>query len=77
MIGVVGQVQRKVESIKDRILKDIIRLQKKELDSKIDDMLKPPKVNRITIKFIGRGLGVGKRMRGFVGKGLSLVRKLI
>jgi hypothetical protein len=76
MIGVVGQARRSVDSIKEWFIKDLLKRQKVELDGKIDEMLKPPKKTRITIKFTGRGLGIGKRIGGIARTGLSLVKKL-
>ncbi|MFH1054805.1 MAG: hypothetical protein V1744_01790 [Candidatus Altiarchaeota archaeon] len=73
MMGVVGQVRNSIESVKDWIIKDLIRLQKPELDKKIDEMLKAPK---IMVKHLHVGAGVGKKL-GFAGKGLSLMRKLL
>jgi hypothetical protein len=77
MIGVVGQVRRSVDSIREWIIKDLIRRQKVELDRKIDEMLKPPKVNRIMLKYLGVGKNVGGKMGGYVGRGLSLLRRLL
>lgn len=75
MNAVVGQVRRTVESIRDKVLKDLLKRQKPELDRKVDEMLKPSKVNQIRIKFTGRGLGLGRRLSR-VGRGLSLVKRL-
>jgi hypothetical protein len=77
MNGVVGQVRRTITSIRERIIRDLIRRQKPELDQKIDEMLKPPKVNRIMIRFLGVGGSVGRKLGGYVGRGLSLLRKLL
>jgi len=81
MMGVVGNVRRSIESIKDWVIKDLIKQQKPELDRKIDEMLKPPKVNQIMIKYLGIGMNFGKTMkrlgRGLrLGKGVKLLRKL-
>ena len=76
MTGVVGRVRRRVDSIRDWVVGDLIRGQKVELDRKIDEMLKPPRLNIITIKFTGRGLGVGRRIGGIARAGLSLIRGL-
>jgi len=77
MMGVVGQVRRQADSVRDWIVKDLLRIQKVELDRKIDEMLKPPKLNRITQKFTGRGLGVGRRIGSIARAGLSLLRRLL
>ena len=77
MNAVAGQVRRTVESIRDRILKDILKQQKPELDKKIDEMLKPPKVNRIMLRYLGAGKSLGRKMGGAVRRGLSLLRKII
>lgn len=77
MMGVVGQVRRQVVNIRDKVIKDILRLQKPELDQKIDEMLQKPKVNRIMLKYLGAGHGMGKKMGSYVGRGLSLLRRLL
>ena len=77
MNAAVGQVRRSVDSIKDWILKDLIRKQKPELDNKIDEMLKPPKVNRIMLRYLGAGKSIGKKMGGAVKRGLSLLRRVL
>ena len=72
MNAVVGQVRRSIEEIKDWI-KELIRLQKPELDKKIDEMLKPPK---IMVRELGLGKKFGKKI-GYLGRGLSLLKKLL
>jgi hypothetical protein len=82
MIGVVGEVKRSVENVKDWIIRDLLRQQKPELDKKIDEMLKPPKINQIIQRYVGNGLGFGKRMMRLgqgksIGKALNAIRGLL
>ena len=82
MIGVVGQVRQRIESIRERIIRDLIRRQKPELDQKINEMLKPPKVNRIILKYLGIGKSLGGKIGGSgvgrtIGQGLNMLRKLL
>jgi len=77
MNAVVGQIRRQVTSIKDKILRDLVKTQKKELDAKVDEMLKGPKVNRVMVKYLGVGRSFGKKMGSVASKGLSLLKKLL
>ena len=70
MMGVVGEARRSVESARDWIINEILRIQKPQLDQKIDEMLKPNRL-RQKIKHLGSGFGIGKRLKR-LGAGLSL-----
>lgn len=74
MNSIVGPVKRTIVDIKNKIIKDLLKKQKPELDKKIDEMLKKPKVNRILVRQLGIGKSMGKKMKR-VGKGLSLLKK--
>ena len=80
MMGVVGEVRRSVEQVREWFIKEFIRQQKPELDKKIDEMLKSPKLNRIMQRFM-EGMSLGARLRRggigkSIGKTLSSLRKL-
>jgi len=82
MMGVVGQARQTIVNIRDKILADLIKRQKPELDKKIDEMLREPKVNRIMLKYLGVGKTFGKKLgfRGVgkkIGKALKGLRKLL
>jgi hypothetical protein len=64
LLGVVGGVKKQVDSVRDWVINDILKRQKPELDKKIDEMLKPPKVNQIMLKYLGAGKRIGKSFRG-------------
>jgi len=77
MIGVVDRIRTTVVSTKEYILQELARIQKPILDRKIDELLKDAsRVRRITVKYVGRGLGIGKRVGSAVRKGRSLVKRL-
>jgi hypothetical protein len=81
MMGVVGEVRRTVENVWNRIVSDIIRQQKPDLDRKIDEMLKPPRINQIMQRSI-EGSSIGRAFRRIgrgasVGRGLRAIRKLL
>ncbi|MBU0763042.1 MAG: hypothetical protein KKD39_08455 [Candidatus Altiarchaeota archaeon] len=73
MNALVEPIRRTVESIKNKLLKDLIKRQKPELDKKIDEMLKPPKLNQIMVKELGLGKRIGKSFRR-IGSGFSLLK---
>jgi len=73
MMGLMGGVRRSIESIRDRIIRDLIKRQMPELNQKIDELLKPPKLNRIMIRELGLGKKIGSKI-GRIGAGLSLIR---
>ncbi len=82
MMGVVGQARKTIQNIRDKIISDILRRQKPELDRKIDEMLKPPKVNRIMVRYLGIGKSFGKKITGSrvgrtIGKALKGLGKLL
>ena len=72
---VAGGLTRTFESIKEWIVKDLIKRQKPALDIKIDEMLKPANVQKIMVRELGLGKKIGKPL-GFLGKGLSIARKV-
>ena len=77
MMGVVGRVKEGIISGKQALLDKILNKQKPVLDQKIDAMLKDiRKVNRITIKALGVGASIGKRLGGVARKGASILKSL-
>lgn len=81
MIGLAGGVRRTVEDVREWIVRELRLRQKPELDRKIDEMLKPPKVNQIMLKYLGVGKEVGKKLGRSgagrsIGRGLRLLRRL-
>jgi hypothetical protein len=73
MIAQKGGLGAQLQSIKDWLIKDLLKLQKPELDRKIDEMLKPPK--RIIQKYLGLGKSIGRKIKG-AGLGKSISRRL-
>ena len=78
MMGVESRGRNSIVKTKDAILQEIARLQKPALDQKIDEMLKEAgKTKKITIKFLGRGLDIGRRIGGRVRAGRRVLKKLL
>jgi len=82
MIGLAGSVRRTVEDVREWIIRELKLKQKPELDRKIDEMLKPPKVNQIMVKYLGVGKEIGKRLGRCgggrsIGAGIRLLRRLL
>jgi hypothetical protein len=75
MIGVAGGLRRSLENVREWFIKELLRQQKPELDRKIDEMLKEPKLRRIMQKYLGIGKSLGGKLGAF-GRGLSIGRGL-
>ncbi|MFH1404452.1 MAG: hypothetical protein ABIH11_09310 [Candidatus Altiarchaeota archaeon] len=75
MIGVVDRVRQSIVDGKEAIIRKIREMQKPILDQKIDEMLKDAsKTQRIMVKYLGIGKGIGRRLGGFMGVGRSLLK---
>lgn len=75
MNAVLNGVKNRIRDVRDRILEDIIRRQKSELDKKIDSMLKKPmQRNLVKTRVLGLGKSMGMRIKR-KGVGISVPGK--
>jgi hypothetical protein len=80
MTGLAGGLKNSVGNIREWLVRELLRQQKPELDRKIDQMLRPPKLNRLMEKHLGLGKGIGKRLvrpGTGLGVGKRLFRRLL
>ena len=75
MNSISGPLKKTYQSMKDLILKELIKQQKPQLDAQIDEMLKPLQKTKQMVKELGLGKKIGKPLKR-IGAGLSLLRRI-